>query len=111
MKRCASLTIAILPILASCHLSGQHATPAAVPAPRGEDRVHGATAAVDGARLRAAAGEPNNWLTHGGTYAELRYSPLEQINAGNVGQLSLAWYYDTHTNRGLEATPLVVDGI
>ncbi|NQZ96588.1 MAG: hypothetical protein HRU01_08765, partial [Myxococcales bacterium] len=31
---------------------------------------------VDDARLRAAADEPQSWLTHGGTYAEQRYSQL-----------------------------------
>jgi quinohemoprotein ethanol dehydrogenase len=66
---------------------------------------------VDDARLRAAASEPGNWLTHGGTYAEQRYSTLEQIRVDNVAQLGLAWSLDTETNRGLEATPLVADGI
>ena len=74
-------------------------------------RARAATSSVDDARLRAAAGEPGNWLTHGGTYAEQRYSTLEQIRADNVGQLGLAWSFDTHTNRGLEATPIVADGI
>ncbi|HYB13335.1 MAG TPA: PQQ-binding-like beta-propeller repeat protein, partial [Myxococcota bacterium] len=74
-------------------------------------RVRTATSSVDDARLRAAQGEPGNWLTHGGTYAEQRYSPLEGIRADNVGQLGLAWSFDTQTNRGLEATPIVVDGI
>lgn len=75
------------------------------------ERIHAATATVDDARLRAAAGEPQNWLTHGGTYAEQRFSPLTAISADNVGQLGLLWSYDTQTNRGLEATPLVVDGV
>ena len=74
-------------------------------------RARAAAAGVDDARLRAAAGEPRNWLTHGGTYAETRYSPLARIHDGNVGQLGLAWWYDTNTNRGLEATPIVVDGV
>jgi PQQ-dependent dehydrogenase (methanol/ethanol family) len=30
---------------------------------------------------------------------------------GNVGELGLAWYYDLGTTRGVEATPLVVDGV
>ena len=74
-------------------------------------RALAATSTVDDARLRAAAGEPGNWLTHGGTYAEQRYSTLEQIRADNVAQLGLAWSFDTQTNRGLEATPSVADGI
>jgi len=46
--------------------------------------------AVDGARIIAADGEPQNWLAHGRTYGEQRYSPLAQINAGNVEKLGLA---------------------
>jgi len=49
-------------------------------------------------------------MTYGRTYNEQRFSPLKQINDGNVNQLSLAWYYDLDTRRGQEATPLVVDG-
>ncbi len=65
---------------------------------------------VDAKRLLNAASEPGNWLTHGGTYAEQRFARLEQINSGNVGKLGLAWSYDLDTNRGQEATPLVIDG-
>lgn len=93
-------------LLAGCGQStreGDRATPASA-------RPSGA-AGVDQARLLAAASEPQNWLTHGGTYLEQRYSPLDQINAGNVGQLKLAWFYDLDTNRGQEATPIVVDGV
>ncbi len=67
--------------------------------------------AIDDARLRNAALDPQDWITHGGTYAEQRFSPLAEIAADNVGQLGLAWSFDTQTDRGLEATPLVVDGV
>jgi quinohemoprotein ethanol dehydrogenase len=67
--------------------------------------------AIDDARLVAAASEPQSWLTYGGSYAEQRWSTLEKINAGNVAQLGLAFSYDTHTTRGLEATPIVVGGV
>ncbi len=66
---------------------------------------------VDGTRIIAADREPGNWLTHGRTYDEQRYSPLTQINDENVGELGLAWYLEFPTRRGLEATPLVVDGV
>ena len=65
---------------------------------------------MDGARIANADAEPDNWLTHGRTYSEQRYSPLDQINASNAGQLGLAWYYDLDTSRGQQASPLVVDG-
>jgi quinohemoprotein ethanol dehydrogenase len=66
---------------------------------------------VDDARLLAAASEPGNWLTHGGTYEEQRYSQLDTINDGNVGGLGLAWHHEFDTNRGQEATPIVADGV
>ena len=65
---------------------------------------------VDGARILAADEEPGNWLTHGRTYSEQRFSPLDQINVDNVGELGLAWYVDKPERRGIEATPLVIDG-
>ncbi len=70
-----------------------------------------APGAVDGARIIGADSEPGNWLAHGRTYGEQRFSPLDAINDGNVAGLKLAWFYDTGTQRGLEATPIVVDGV
>jgi quinohemoprotein ethanol dehydrogenase len=66
-------------------------------------------AAVDAGRL--AAGEPDQWLTPGrdanGTY----YSPLQDIDAGNVARLGFAWDYRLGMTRGQESTPLVIDGV
>jgi len=67
--------------------------------------------AVDGARIRAADAEPGSWLTHGRTWDEQRYSPLTGITRENVDRLGLAWSYMTGTRRGLEATPIVADGV
>ncbi|MDY6943136.1 MAG: PQQ-dependent dehydrogenase, methanol/ethanol family [Pseudomonadota bacterium] len=66
---------------------------------------------MDGERLANANSEPGNWLAHGRTYSEQRYSPLESIDTNNVGELGLAWYWDTNVTRAHEATPIVVDGI
>lgn len=66
---------------------------------------------VDDARLANADADTDNWLTNGRTYSEQRYSPLADINEETVGRLGLAWYGDMGTIRGLEATPLVVDGV
>ncbi len=68
-------------------------------------------ASVDAARLTAADSEPGNWMTQGRTYSEQRFSPLDKINTGNVGNLGLAWSYELATNRGVETTPIVVDGV
>ena len=70
-----------------------------------------AGAAVTDKRLAAADLEPNNWLSHGRNYAEDRQSPLTQITPENISRLGLAWQHDTQTRRGLEASPLVIDGI
>jgi PQQ-dependent dehydrogenase (methanol/ethanol family) len=63
------------------------------------------------ARLLNAESEPDNWLTYGRTYKEQRHSPHTQINDDSIGRLGLAWYADMGTRRGLEATPLIVDGV
>ena len=63
---------------------------------------------VDAARIIAADQEPGNWLSHGRTYDEQRFSPLTGINAGNAAELGLEWFYVFDTHRGLEATPIVV---
>jgi PQQ-dependent dehydrogenase (methanol/ethanol family) len=67
--------------------------------------------AVDAARLLNADREPQNWMAVGRTYGEQHFSPLTQIDDTNVGDLGLAWFLDTGTDRGLEATPIVVDGV
>lgn len=71
----------------------------------------GGTANVDGARIAAADGNPAEWVTHGRTYGEQRFSPLDKVNIANVGRLGLAWSFDLPENRGVEATPLVADGV
>lgn len=70
-----------------------------------------AFANVDDARLLRAESDADDWLSYGRTYSEQRFSSLAQINASNVGQLELAWFHDLDTNRGQEATPIVVDGV
>ena len=66
---------------------------------------------VTDAQIVHADDQAGNWLTHGRTYSEQRFSPLKQINDHNTARLGLAWYFDLDTNRGQEATPLVVDGV
>jgi quinohemoprotein ethanol dehydrogenase len=66
---------------------------------------------VDEERLLAAENDPDNWLSYGRTYDEQRFSPLTDINDGNVGELGLAFAVPLDTNRGQEATPIVVDGV
>jgi quinohemoprotein ethanol dehydrogenase len=66
---------------------------------------------VDGARIAAADHEPDQWLSHGRTYNEQRFSPLDQIDRQSVKRLGLAWFADFDTVRNQESTPIVVDGV
>ncbi len=66
---------------------------------------------VNSAHIANAAATPEVWLSYGGTYDEQRFSRLEQIGQGNVKNLGVAWTYDLETSRGVEATPIVVDGV
>jgi quinohemoprotein ethanol dehydrogenase len=66
---------------------------------------------VDDARLAEAASSPGDWLAHGRTWSEQRFSPLDQVNEANVAKLAPAWVYATGETRGHEATPLVADGV
>ncbi|MGB1580727.1 MAG: PQQ-dependent dehydrogenase, methanol/ethanol family [Nevskiales bacterium] len=68
-------------------------------------------AKVDGQRIIKANAEPGNWMSHGRTYDEQRYSPLKQIHADNVKELGLSWQYKLDHDRGTEATALVIDGV
>jgi quinohemoprotein ethanol dehydrogenase len=54
---------------------------------------------------------PNDWPSYGHDYSEQRFSPLQQIDQQSVSSLGLAWYADADYARGIEATPIVVDGI
>lgn len=63
-------------------------------------------------RLINSDREPQNWLSYGGNYSAHRYSSLDQINRGNVAGLVPAWIFPTGELRGgLNATPLVADGV
>jgi len=70
-----------------------------------------AAPAVDDRQLREANADQANWLMYGRTYNEQRFSPLKQINENTVGRLGLAWSRDLPTTRGVEATPVIVDGV
>ena len=70
-----------------------------------------AFADVDGDRIIAAKDDPSVWLSHGRTYDEARFSPLAKVNSDNVSNLGLAWSYDLGVSRGIEVTPIVVDGV
>lgn len=59
---------------------------------------------------RLTKAEASQWMSYGRTYDEQRFSPLDKINTTNVAELGLAWHADFDTDRGQQATPIVVDG-
>ncbi len=59
-----------------------------------------------------------SWPTYNGDYSGRRFSSLDQINAGNVRDLALAWVYHANTGPGgspfgteIKSTPLEVGGV
>ena len=104
MTRSIFVLIALAAGLAGCQRAASPTAPvapAATAAPAGS---------VDAARLARAAEEPDQWLTTGRDGGGSYFSPLSDINTGNVARLGLAWERKLGTYRGLEATPVVVDG-
>ena len=66
---------------------------------------------IDDARMRNADKEPQNWLMYSGNDASWRHSALDKINLDTVKDLKPAWFLEFDTDRGQEASPIVVDGI
>ncbi len=96
------ILMAVLAAVTACSdNNGGAPEPIATPAPE----------VIDDAALIAAGERNDAWLTYGRDYAETRFSPLDQINPATIDQLGVVWHYDTGTVRGLEATPLIHDGI
>ena len=91
--------LALIGVVAGCE---RQAPPPAAAAP--------AAGQIDAARLAGALAEPDQWLATGRDGNGSYHSPLKDIDAGNVAKLGFAWEYKLGTRRGLEATPVVVDG-
>lgn len=80
-------------------------------APGSEAHIRKITEAIDDARLVQAHENSADWLNYGLNYYENRFSQLKKITTENVKDLGLVWSYDLESIRGVEATPIVVDGI
>lgn len=61
--------------------------------------------------LSLAEGTEGNWLLHGLNYSETRFSPLTEIKESNISQLGLDWSLDLGLKRGIEATPIIKNGV
>src|SRR6266699_1727517 len=68
--------------------------------------------AIDPSRIQSAEQNPADWLTYHVGYKSYHYSARDQINAGNVKNLQVAWtHLPGRSTRGLQAMPLVADGV
>ena len=76
-----------------------------------EEHIRHVTNQITDEYLTRADNHPEHWVTYGKYYDEDRYSTLDQINRNNVAHLKLKWALNLETRRGIEATPLVIDGI
>ena len=48
-----------------------------------------------GSEEARAAAVDGDWPNYGRDGSEQHYSPLSQITTGNIGELSLAWHYES----------------
>jgi quinohemoprotein ethanol dehydrogenase len=69
------------------------------------------TAREDHRSANALGERSDEWRHHGRDHSEQRFSPLDAINQDTVAQLGLAWHFATGDTRGMEATPIVADGV
>src|SRR5688572_13289958 len=51
------------------------------------------------------------WKEYLGGPERNHYSPLDQINAGNVSQLRVAWEYHTGDSGQIQCNPIIVNGV
>ncbi|MEA2235427.1 MAG: lanthanide-dependent methanol dehydrogenase [Thermoanaerobaculia bacterium] len=70
------------------------------------DRYHSSPAATNLVQLQRDDGQ---WVMPAKNYESTRFSSLNQINAGNVKTLKVAWTFSTGNDRGEEAAPIVVN--
>lgn len=84
---------------------GMVATAATVVTPFASARAQN----VDAAMLKHPPRD--SWPGFHGDYTGQRHSPLTEVTPGNVGNLSLAWTFQTQQMQQIKATPILVDGV
>ena len=68
-------------------------------------------APVSQSMLDNAASDAKNWIHSNGSYAQTRYYPGSQVNAGNVSKLRPAFVFQTGVLESMETSPIVVNGV
>ncbi len=66
---------------------------------------------VTQAMLEGAGADAKNWIQSNGSYAQTRYYPGNQINAGNVAKLKPAFVFQTAVTESMETAPIVQNGV
>jgi PQQ-dependent dehydrogenase (methanol/ethanol family) len=99
--------LAVLFAFGAAGAGAQEVKPA--PAVKGSDVPKNISVSQD--QLSKAGGQKTNWLHTNGDYAQLRYYPGDQINAGNVKNLRPAFVFQTEVVESMETAPIVVDGV
>jgi quinohemoprotein ethanol dehydrogenase len=110
IRRNAAALLIMSAALGGCGSDNQPSAPESAPEtkPAAAAQAYGQ---IDREKLLTADAEPGNWMTRGRDFGRSHHSPLTQVNRDTVARLGFAWEYRTNTNRGLEATPIVVDGV
>jgi len=70
--------------------------------------VAGSLGASANDAVTKAVSDSNQWAIAGHDYANTRYSSLNQINADNVGKLSLVYSFSLASLRSNESSPVVI---
>jgi len=70
-----------------------------------------AISAIIGRDLATEGTENGQWPSYSGNLSSNKYSPLDQINRGNIADLAVAWRWQPGSQAGFafEATPLFID--
>ncbi|RBP52723.1 PQQ-dependent dehydrogenase, methanol/ethanol family [Arenicella xantha] len=110
--RSVGLSLAVIVGLSACSSEPLEPNIASVDtAPKGSVEHVQKVSAITDSDLVTADSNAADWLSYGRTYSEDRYSPLKQITRESLDSLGLAWSLELGTKRGIQSTPVVVDGI
>ena len=109
IRRWALFAIVVFSGVLSACSRNQNTADEVAPPPPGE--IQNQAPGIGADAIINADANPGEWLSHGRTYSEQRFSPLADISRDNVSALGLAWSFDLGTSRGIEATPIVHDGV
>ena len=92
-------------------LPGAALAQAGLPSKGSPEHIRAVTSRIDSQSIRDNARSSKDWPSYGMDYSETRFSKLRQLDTANVKRLGLVWSYDLESTRGVESTPVVIDGI